>query len=231
MIGDRAHRIATVALTLALVCGLGGARADPTAISQAETLLFMTPHLKELRLPSRLHYAFRKQGTLEKGFSDTVDIDIKGEPDGSKKGVARFFSGARQIKYPDVDHAEGNPVLLFYLEREIREMSRLTGGRPDYFKKRIRAALAESAQIKDIDIHVGGRTMRAQQITISPYGSDPLRERFERLATKQYVFTICDTIPGVVYEMRGVVPTASGSSKDEAVIDEMLTFTSAGTPE
>jgi hypothetical protein len=231
MIADRAHRIAAATLTLTLLCGVGGARADPTAISKAETLLFMTPHLKELRSPSRLHYAFHKQGTLEKGFSDTVDIDITGAPDGSKNGVARFFSGQRQIKYPQVDHAEGNPVLLFYLERETREMSRLTGGRPDYFKKRIRMALAESAQIKDVDIQFGGRTMRAQQITISPYGSDPLRGRFERLATKQYVFTMCDTIPGGVYEMRGVVPATTGASKDEAVIDETLTFTSAGTPE
>ena len=231
MIADRAHRIAVATLTLALLCGVSGARADPTEISRAETLLFMTPHLKEVKPPSRLHYAFHKQGTLEKGFSDTVDLDITGAPDGSKKGVARFFTGQRQIKYPEVDHAEGNPVLMFYLEREIREMSRLTGGRPDYFKKRIRAALAESAQIKDVDIHLGDRTMHAQQITIAPYGSDPLRERFERLATKQYVFTLCDTVPGAVYEMRGLVPAASGSSKDEAVIDETLTFTSAGTPE
>ena len=231
MIGDRAHRIAAAALTLSLLCALVGAKADPTPISKAETLLFMTPQLKELRPPARLHYAFRKQGTLEKGFSDTVDIDITGEADGAKKGVVRFFSGERQIKYPEVDHPDGNPVLLFYLERDIREMSRLTGGRPDYFKKRIRTALAESAQIKDVDIHVGGRTMHAQQITILPYGSDPLRERFERLATKQYVFTICDTVPGVVYEVRGVVPAASGSPKDEAVIDEALTFTSAGKPE
>jgi hypothetical protein len=231
MIWDRAPRIAAAALTFALLFGLGSAHADPTAISQAETLLFMTPHLKALQPPSRLHYAFHKQGTLEKGFSDTVDIDITGEPDGTRKSAVRFFSGPRQIKYPDVEHAEGNPVLLFYLEREIREMSRLTGGHQNHFRQRIRTALAEAAQIKDVDIRFGGRTMRAQQITISPYDTDPNRGRFERLATKQYVFTMCETIPGAVYEMRGVVPAASGSSKDEAMIDETLTFTSAGAPE
>jgi hypothetical protein len=227
---DRPARIATGALTFALLLALGSAGADPTEISRAETLLFMTPHLKELRPPSRLHYAFRKSGTLEQGFSDTVDIDITGEPDGSKKGAGRFFSGQRQIMYPPVDHAEGNPVLLFYLEREIREMSRLTGGQPNHFRHRIRTALAESARIKDIDIRVDGRTMRALQITISPYDSDPNRARYERLATKQYVFTMCETIPGVVYEMRGIVPAANGSSKDEAMIDETLTFASAGVP-
>jgi hypothetical protein len=224
--GRRAAWIAAAAL----VAALGTARADPTGVSRAETLLFMTPHLKDLQPPSRLHYAFLKRGTLETGFSDTVDVDITGQPDGSKKGIARFFSGSRQIKYPEVEHAEGNPVLLFYLEREIREMSRLTGGQPNHFRQRIRTALAESARVKDIEIRVGGQTRLAQQITISPYDADPNRDRYERLAAKQYVFTICETIPGAVYEVQGVVPAASGSPKDEAVLDETLTFMSAGAP-
>ena len=224
-----ARRAAWIAAA-ALLGALGTARADPTDISRAETLLFMTPHLKDLQPPSRLHYAFRKGGTLEAGFSDTVDLDITGQADGSKKGTARFFSGQHQINYPEIEHVEGNPVLMFYLERDIREMSRLTGGHPDHFRQMIRLALAESAQIKDIQIKVGGQTRLAQQITISPYASDPNRAQFERLAAKQYKFTICDTIPGAVYELRGVVAAASGSPKDEAVIDETLTFVSAGAP-
>jgi hypothetical protein len=121
---------------------------------------------------------------------------------------------------------------MFYLDREIREMSRLTGGAPNHFRRMIRTALAEAAQIKEVDIQFGGRTMRAQQITISPYQSDPFRDRYRdpRLMSKEYLFTMCDTIPGVVYEMQAVVPTAGGSSKDDPVIDETLTFKSAGRP-
>jgi hypothetical protein len=226
----RAASGAAVPLCIALLCGLGTARADPSDISRAETLLFMTPHLKDVQPPSRLHYAFHKSGTLEEGFSDTVDIDITGQPDGGKKSAVRFFSGARQVNFPEIEHVVENPVLMFYLEREIREMSRLTGGKPNYFRKRIRTALADSARIKDIDIHVGDRTMRAQQITISPYEADPDRGRYERLANKSYVFTLCETVPGGVYEMRGVVAAASGSPGDQAVIDETITFKSAGAP-
>jgi hypothetical protein len=226
----RAASSAAAPLCLALLCGLGTARADPSDISRAETLLFMTPHLKDVQPPSRLHYAFHKSGTLEEGFADTIDIDITAQPDGGKKSAVRFFSGARQVNYPEIEHVEENPVLLFYLEREIREMSRLTGGKPNYFRKRIRTALADSAKIKDIDIHVGDRTMHAQQITISPYASDPDRGRYERLATKSYVFIICEAIPGAVYEVRGVVPAASGSSGDRAVIEETMTFKSAAAP-
>ena len=223
------HR-AWLIVAAALCFALPAAGADPQPISQAETLLFMTAHLKDVSTPSRLHYAFRKSGTLEQGFSDSVDVDITGQPDGSKKGSARFFSGKRQIPYPDVEHAEGNPVLLFYLEREIREMARLTGGKPNHFRQRIRAALAESAQIEPIDIRFAGRTIAAQQITISPYESDPNRGRYERLATKQYVFTLSEKIPGLIYQVRGHVPVPDESLKNSAVLDETLTFQSAGAP-
>ena len=230
---DQPHRRALrvtrmAAAVLFIVQGL--AHADPVPISPAETLLFMTPHLQEVQPPSRLHYAFRKSGTLEQGFSDTVDVDITTGPDGSKKGATRFFSGARQIKYEEIERLQGNPVLLFYLDREVTEMSRLTGGSAYHFRQTIRRALADSAKINDVDIRFDGRNLRAQQITIAPYGADPNRDKYERLAAKRYVFTLCDEIPGHVYQLRAFVPAASGSSKDEAVIDETLTFQSAGAP-
>ena len=46
-------------------------------ISQAETLLFMTNHLKGTKLPAHFDYSFRKDGTLEQTFSDTVKMDVK----------------------------------------------------------------------------------------------------------------------------------------------------------
>jgi len=215
-------------IAVAALFGLSGAaHADSTPISAAETLLFMTPHLGEVRPPTRLHYAFKKSGTLEQGFSDTVDIDITGAPDGSKKGVPRFFSGRHEIKYPEVEHVEENPVLLFYLDREVREMARLTGGMPNHFQKMMRTALAESAQVKDVDIRFGGRKLRAQQIAITPFDKDQYRDKYPRLAGKRYTFTMCEAVPGFVYEVRGLVPAASGSPKDAAVIDETLTLKSA----
>jgi hypothetical protein len=225
-----AASIAAAAIVFGLACGPGAAGADPTPISRAETLLFMTPHLKDVQPPSRLHYAFRKSGTLEKGFSDTVDVDVTAGSDGKTKTAMRSFSSAGHVSSPEFENAETNPVLLFYLEREVSEMKRLTHGSTFHFSKQIRMALAESAQIKDVEIHFGGRALRAQQITISPYESDPYRDRYsdQRLMAKQYIFTLCEAIPGVVYEVRGVVPAPSGSAQGEAVIDETLTFASAG---
>ncbi len=228
---ERLQRSALQALGLLLVpllCRPGLAHADPVPISPAETMLFMTPHLQEVQPPSRLHYAFRKSGTLEKGFSETVDVDVTTGPDGKRQTAVRAFSSAGQVSSPELEQAETNPALLFYLEREVGEMTRLTRGSTFHFTKQIRIALAESAQIQDVEIEFGGRKLRARQITISPYKSDPYADRYpdQRLMAKQYVFTICETIPGRLYQVRGVVPATSG----EAVIDETLTFTSAGAP-
>jgi hypothetical protein len=225
--------ISAAAVVVVLACGPGAANADPTPISRAETLLFMTPHLKDVQPPRRLHYAFHKSGTLEQGFSETVDVDITTGPDGKRKTAMRSFSSGGPVSSPEFENAETNPVLLFYLDREVSEMRRLTNGSTFHFSKQIRLALAESAQIKNVDIHFGGRTLRAQQITISPYESDPYRDRYpdQRLMAKRYIFTICDGIPGIVYEVRGVVLAPGGPPEGEAVIDETLTFASAGAPE
>ncbi|HEX7155661.1 MAG TPA: hypothetical protein VF229_00505 [Burkholderiaceae bacterium] len=199
----------------------------PQPISRAETLLFMSNHLAALAVPRRLHYEFRKSGSLEAGFEDTVDIDVTpGAEAGTRDGSARFFSGDRRVPYPTVEHVEGNPVLLFYLEREIREMSRLTGGKPDYFRKRIRMALADHFDVREIQVQVASGLVDATQIVISPYLDDPNRARFENLATKTYVFTISDRVPGTIYQVEGRVPASDKGSA--AVLVETLTFVSSG---
>jgi hypothetical protein len=224
-------RLAQVAALALLAAGLAGPAAadDSPPISRAETLLFMTNHMKQLSTPSRLHYAFSKTGTLEPGFKDTIDIDITSQADGSKKGAAKFFNGEHNISYPDVEHVEGNPVVMFFLEREIREMSRLTGGKPNYFRKRIRLALSDSASIKPVEVSYGGHAFAAQQITITPYRDDPMSAKFERMVPKRYVFTISEQVPGEVYQIEGLVPPADASAKD-AVQDEKVTLLSSGAP-
>jgi hypothetical protein len=187
----------------------------------------MSNHLAAVAVPRRLHYQFRKSGSLEGGFEDTVDIDVTpGAEAGTKDGSARFFSGERRLPYPPVEHAEGNPVLLFFLEREIREMSRLTGGKADYFRKRIRMALADHFDAREIRVKVGDDLVDATQIVIAPYLDDPNRARFEKLATKTYVFTISDRVPGAVYQIEGRVPSRNEGAP--MVLDETLTFVSTG---
>ncbi len=85
----------------------------------------------------------------------------------------------------------------------MREMHRLTGGSMNYYRKRIRMALAEDAQIKEVTVNLGPRRVAATEIHIAPYRDDPARSRYEKFAEKTYVFTLSDEVPGKVVEMRG----------------------------
>jgi hypothetical protein len=113
--------------------------------------------------------------------------------------------------------------VLYFLERDIREMSRLTKGKANYFRKRIRMAIAESAQIKEVSLPYRGKNVAAREISVAPYLDDPLRTRFEKLANKQYVFTLSDAVPGGVYAVRtridGESPAAAPLLVEEMVLD------------
>jgi hypothetical protein len=191
-------------------------------ISEAETLLFMTNHLQSTKVPMRLEYSFRKDGTLDGTFDDTVDMDLKGKGAG-KSATARFLSDGRTVKYPPVENAEGNPVIQWFLDRDIKEMERLTGGKAPYFRKRIRLALVDQAEVRPVRFSFAGKEVSGTEIKVSPYLDDPNKAKFGKVSpAKYYVFTLSDQIPGGVYQIRAVVPDDAVTGKP--LIDETLTF-------
>lgn len=199
-----------LAVALSMVCGLAGAAEE---FSQAERALFMTDHLGPLAKPAVLRYTFRKSGSLEESFEDTVSVVLKAQQPKAPCCMAttEFLGGARRIRLPEVEPGLGNPVILHFLERDIREMQRLTQGQANYFRKRIRMAVFQRAEIVDVEVPYAGRMLPARQIMISPYVDDPLRPRYEKLADKQYFFTLSKDVPGGVYAIRVRVGGASAS--------------------
>lgn len=193
--------------------------------SDAEKLLFETDHLKKFTKPAKLHYSFVKSGTLEENFQDNVEISIdKIMPDGSKNITVEFLSGSNKINFPPVEEAKGNPVLLYFLERDIREMKRLTGGHPPYFRKRIRIALADHADVHPVKFIFDGKEVGGKEIKIVPYVNDQLKERFGKHVGKYYLFTFSDKIPGEVYQLRSVTPDNWSGGPEQPLIEETLTF-------
>lgn len=192
--------------------------------SPAERALFMTNQFATLKPPLTLQYNYTKGGSLEEGFSDKVAIVLRAQNNGKCcTANTDFLSGARRLSLPEVAAADGNPVILYFLERDIREMSRLTKGNSNYFRKRIRMAVYEGAQIGELSLPYKGKTVAARQIAVSPYLDDPLRVRFEKFATKQYVFTLSDAVPGGVYAIRTLVAAQPGAATplldEEMVLD------------
>ena len=205
------HPLAALAFSLfALMAQPASAQQDKKDFSPAERLLFMTNQLTQLRPPTTLRYSFRKSGSMEEGFEDNVSIILSKQADGSCcASVGEFLSGSRKLNLPEVPAAEGNPVILYFLERDVREMQRLTKGSQYYFRKRIRMAVYEGAKVREVSFAYCGKAVKGTEVEISPYLEDPNRSRYEKLAVKQYVFMLSDAVPGGVYGIRSQIGDAA----------------------
>ena len=199
------------ALSLALLVALVPARTRAQAVSPAETLLFETDHLARIKPPAVLVYEFRKVSNVEAGFSDKVQLDLASSK-GKTSATLHFLSGAHKQDIPALEDAHGNPVLLGFLERDIAEMKRLTGGSSAYFRKRIRMALADGAQVSTQSITYHGKSLPAQAVRIQPYLKDPLHARFEPYVHKAYTFIVSEQVPGGVYQVRTSLENAGGGA-------------------
>jgi len=228
-IGAAPFAVAPVPLATIVAISRDAGAATPDQFSEAEKRLFADDQLRGL--PARaatLEYAFSKRGTLEPSVDDTATLRV-GAPgtDGARPAHVDFLTDVRHMELPDVDAATANPVILFFLERDVREMHRLTGGSMNYYRKRIRMALAEGAQVQSITTTLGPRSIAGTAIVIEPYRDDPARSRYERFADKNYRFTLSNDVPGMLVEMRSELfapSTGTGAARD-TMIAETLRFT------
>jgi len=225
-------RLAATLAALLLVLGAKAAGADQPAkdYSPAERALFMTDQLTKLHPPLTLHYAFRRSGSLEPGFEDKASIALKAQSGGRCcDATGSFLSGEHKVELPPVEGATGNPVTLYFLERDVREMQRLTKGQSNYFRKRIRMAIFQGAQQRAVTLRYRGKAVAGLEFTISPFLDDPNRARFEQLAVKQYVFTLSEAVPGGVYAIRTRIADGSKGADAPPLLAEELLIDGADT--
>jgi len=212
------------AAALAL-CVAGTAAAPSTvaqsAISEAEQRLFLQGHLANLPDTGAVRYDYVKSGSLEPGFEDEVRLRVERSTAGTRTHVD-YLSGERAFVLPDIESADGNPVILSFLERDVREMERRTGGRSNYFRKRVRIALAEDALVEPVTVDLNGQPADAVRISIRPYANDPLRGRLQMFAGKTYTFTIASRVPGMVYEMRTEVRDRQAPEAPPLVVERLI---------
>lgn len=205
------------------------AAATEQPVSQAERLLFVDQHLSSVKPPLVLRYDYRKTGSLEKGTQDQVVLQLSASADGRCCNSKMSFVGERPPLSPlEVVEAKSNPVIMYFLEQEVREMQRLTRGQPNYFRKRIRMALADQAQVTPITVRYRDRDVPAQRVSISPYANDPTRARYDRFADKQYIFVLAEALPGGVAQIRTLLPAAL--PVDPPMLQETLTLQEVKSP-
>lgn len=226
-----ALRRALLAAALSALCAApAGAQPAPAApVSPAEQLVFNEPHLGNVHPPQTLRYRYLKSGRLEEGFEDEVSLALRARREGGCCSVSsRFLGGERALALPEIDDARANPAILYFLERDVREMQRRTQGASAYFRKRLRLALVERATVRDTVVRVDGAELPAQEVSVRPYEDDPMRRRYERYAGKEYRFVFARGVPGGLYQIRTRVPGAEPA--DPPLIEETMTLADTPTP-
>ncbi len=218
----RAAWIAAVASVLLASTGHAGAAdasgaasaASPASsaspeIAPAERLLFLSTHLKGVQPQTELDYAVERSGPPAKE-KDTVKVLVVSAD--NAKGDALVSDHAGKVELPG-DGLPCNPVILYFLERDIAEMEQLTGGQRRYFQRRVRLALAAGPAITPVVRDAQGQKVPAKQIVIQPYLDDPNGARFPQYIGKRYIFVMSESVPGQVLLIRTEVP---GSNNDFA---------------
>lgn len=217
------------ALSLVLSC----CAAQAQEISAAEKILFQSDQLRNVAGPQTLRYDYVRREPAGAGFSDKVQVDVGAKgADGNAEVSSQFLSGDRQVALPPLSGAQGNPAVLGFLERDISEMKRMTGGSINYFRKRIRLALAEAASVEPVSVSYAGHQVQGRKIAIRPFLNDPMQDKMPKYVAKNYEFILSDEVPGAVYRLRTVVPgEQQGAQKNDAVlIEETMTVAGAGSP-
>lgn len=194
-----------------------------TDFSQANQLLFFENHLKSIQSPTTLHYRFEKSGSMEQGFTDEIRVRIQElQKSGGKKVAIDYFSGTRARYIPEFENATGNPLLVVFLQRDVREMSRLTGGNWRHFQKMMKLALENSARVSSKTVEHDGKRLPAWEIMVTPYSDDKLLMQHKEFMEKYYRITLVDAVPGGIYSIHAVTPSADGANTP--LVQETVTF-------
>jgi hypothetical protein len=197
--------------------------ADDRPLSAAQTALFENDHLGAIKHPATLDYVFHHDGS--EPFEDTVVLVLREiHQDGSKDVSIEFLSGEHRMGFEPVTRFRGNPLIMYFLEWDVRGMHQATGGSALYFRNRIREAFLDQAELADASITVDGRSESAKAITLQPYRHDPGIERYAAFRDKRYRFVLSDAVPGMVYEIEATLPGAGAdapASVDRVTFEEM----------
>ena len=65
-----------------------------------------------------------------------------------------FLTGEHHVFFPAVDNFHGNPLLMLFLEHDVREMRDAIGVTATYCRNRIREAFSDRARVADTEATV-----------------------------------------------------------------------------
>lgn len=233
--------IAAAALVLGTAAGLSAANEpagdaakaaeQPAQQSKTMGMLFDGKHLKLTREGTQLNYRFQRsvshEDILGQAFSDDISIGIeKNKEDDKRDFVFQIFTSER-ARDPFRDHDRiGNPLLLWYLDRSVNSYKSLSGGTLTYVKGRFLEALQkEDLQSEAIKVDIGGKSVDATRLTLTPYANDPSKNRMQGYENSRFILVVSDAVPGYFVELTSIFES---TAKMSPRLEERISFVSEG---
>lgn len=215
----RAWTIVPLLAMLATAVGgsVASAAADGAELSEANVLLFDTPHLRGMEKSASLHYRLESSGPEEgEAFTGEIVLHVRPKPGEPNWHVGfDYLSGKRERPVPPVSSATGNPVIKVFLQREVVEMEKRTGGHWRYFQKAIKTALQDDANVEQTQFEYRGQSVEGRRIRIDPYRDDPRRGQMGAYARMRYAVVLSDAVPGRIYELTATAASDRGTGEPE----------------
>lgn len=90
----------------------------------------------------------------------------------------------------------GNPMIMYFYESVIRDMSSSAGGSPFYIRNRVKESLIQPSEVEPGEAMVDGKTIETKTIRLEPFAGDPNRERMRGFGNLVLTVTMSDAVPG-----------------------------------
>ena len=197
--------------------------AEEPEFSKANSLLFLNDHLTSQDYSARYTYISSRTGSHDSDYEGRITITAHRIPGSDAKRVE--FDASPKMgpnELPVVDQARGNPLIMVFLQRDMLELAKATGGHWRYFQKQMKLALEHDAQVDPVRIDFKGESLSAQRITVRPYAGEQVRRKeLGRYLNRTYEFLLSEDLPGEVFELRSVTPAGEES---EGLVVESVTL-------
>jgi hypothetical protein len=197
----------------------GGATAAETVADR----VFGVSLFGDVAAPAKLRYRYEMPGQgVDPPVVSHIDLDVReAVADGSKSVYVDMFEGSNHREFGPIASKEQNPLILVFLQRDVNQMSNLTGGAAMYFQQQIRRAFQDEAESEPVEVTLGDQKLQGRRLVMRPFLHDPQIGRFPQFKDKAYEFVVAEGVPGGVYSLA----TRTLDPKDgHLVLAETVTF-------
>ena len=173
--------------------------------------------------PTVLRYRFEITGKdVDPPYASHIDVDVREvAPDGAKSVFVDMFEGTEHRAVGPIAAHDQNPLVLVFLQRDVAEMAKLTGGAAVYFQQQVRRGFNEPALSEPYEVVLGDRKLAGRRLVMQPFANDPNIGRFPKFKDKAYEFIVAEGVPGGIYRVASSVP---GPVDGQVILEEAVTF-------